>query len=114
MVEGKFGNREEALVPRLHQLALDAAETCNEGTNDFNPCSTATWHMDTPGWALALGITAVRAVLRPALSCHVSWAVLSCHVCRAWCCPVLPCVLCGWCCPVLSCLVCCAVGDFLS
>ncbi|CAM9624657.1 unnamed protein product, partial [Laminaria digitata] len=59
MVEGKFGSRGEALVPRLHQLALDAAETCNEGTNDFNPCSNATWHMDTPGWALALGITAV-------------------------------------------------------
>ena len=69
MIEGKFGKRQEALVPRLYELALDAAETCNEGTNDVNPCTESTWHMDTPGWALALGITAVSPVLCPGLCC---------------------------------------------
>lgn len=59
LVEGKFGDRQEALAPRLFQLVEEGAETCSEGTiEDF--CREASWAMDAPGWALSLGITAVR------------------------------------------------------
>ncbi|CAN0434311.1 unnamed protein product [Pylaiella littoralis] len=60
LVEGKFGDRQEALAPRLFQLVKDAAVTCSEGTNE-DLCRESTWAMDAPGWALALGITAMFA-----------------------------------------------------
>lgn len=60
MLEGKFGNRSEALVPRLKELVVDAAEKCAEGSSLVAPCLSNDYNIITPGWSLALGITAVR------------------------------------------------------
>lgn len=70
LVEGKFGNRRQALAPRLFELVTVAAEKCNEGTDSENPCNDADWDFESPGWALALGITAV-SLLRQAVQCFV-------------------------------------------
>lgn len=59
MLEGKFGNRTEALVPRLKEMVVDAAETCAEGSSLVAPCVSNGYDIITPGWSLALGITAV-------------------------------------------------------
>lgn len=59
LVEGKFGKRQESLAPRLFQRVEEGAELCSNSSTE-DQCNEATWSMDAPGWALSMGVTAVR------------------------------------------------------
>ncbi|CAM9128357.1 unnamed protein product, partial [Sphacelaria rigidula] len=61
LIEGKFGNRDEALAPRLLTIVDDAASACTSDVGLTTPCFNAPWEMETPGWSLDLGITAMFA-----------------------------------------------------
>lgn len=63
LIEGKFGNRDEALAPRLLTIVDDAASACTSDVGLTTPCFNAPWEMETPGWSLDLGITAVSCWL---------------------------------------------------
>lgn len=62
MVEGKFGNRDEALAYRLLGVVGEAATVCSDD-GDLENCRRLDFSMDTPGWSLALGITSVSILL---------------------------------------------------
>ena len=79
MVEGKFGNRTEALVPRLRDLVLEAAERCNN--NEVAPCNAKEYHIITPGWSLALGITSVSRFMVLIYYSRPSGLVGKLHIC---------------------------------
>lgn len=64
LIEGKFGNRDEALAPRLLAIVDDAASACTSDVGATTPCFNAPWEMETPGWSLSLGITSVSYLRR--------------------------------------------------
>lgn len=59
LIEGKFGNRDEALAPRLLELVAEAAAKCTADPDVVAPCFNSEWKMETPGSSLSVGITAV-------------------------------------------------------
>lgn len=72
LVEGKFGDREEALTYQLVDFIRAADATCRgeDFQNDEEGyCTRIDWYMDAPGWSLACGITSVSHELcRPIMS----------------------------------------------